>query len=194
MVRPLRQQWHEVQGTIAAMDPFELIGRFLVASAMFAVFLFTFRAMVWRKILKGFGFKLPYAAATRIWSTSELARYLPGSIWQVIGRVYLVKPYGVSGSICSTTQILELCIFLFANVLVGGACLLYFGAKNLNAEARPYVYFAMAMLPALGFLLHPKVFYGLVNRILERIGKPRIVTRLRGKKLIGLLVWTVLGL
>src|SRR5205823_3434700 len=90
MIRPLRAQWSDVQRSISQIDPFELIGRFLVASAMFALFLFTFRAMVWRKILKGFGFKLPYAAATRIWSSSELARYLPGSIWQVIGRVYLV--------------------------------------------------------------------------------------------------------
>ena len=57
--------------------------------------------MVWRRILIGFGHYLPVAPATRIWSTSELARYLPGVIWQVAGRVYLVKPYGVRGSVCT---------------------------------------------------------------------------------------------
>ena len=71
----------------------------LAASVMFALFLFVFRATTWRWILAGFGYRLPLAASTRIWSTSELARYLPGVIWQVVGRVFLIKPYGVSGGL-----------------------------------------------------------------------------------------------
>ena len=65
--------------------------RVALASVMFSMFLFVFRALAWRRILIGFGHRLPIPAATRIWATSEMARYLPGVIWQVVGRAGLVS-------------------------------------------------------------------------------------------------------
>jgi uncharacterized membrane protein YbhN (UPF0104 family) len=190
MFRPLRQHWPDVQDQIARIDWLN----FFIACLMFALFLFLFRAMTWRKVLKGFGHRLPYAAATRIWSTSELARYLPGAIWQVVGRVYLIRPYGVDAVVCSTSQILELCMFVFANVLLAGACLLWYAAR-LDPEARPWLITALALVPALAALLHPKIFYGITNFALRKfLQRPPIVTRLRGKKLVELLVWIGVGL
>ncbi|MCS7033473.1 MAG: hypothetical protein NZ561_05695, partial [Phycisphaerae bacterium] len=108
-------------------------------------------------------------------------------------RVMLVRPYGVSGSVCSTTQILELCIFLLANVLLASACWLYYGAKELT-EARNWFFAAMALVPLLALLLHPRVFYAVVNFVLARIGKPPIVRRLGGRSLLVVLAWTIVGL
>jgi len=189
MIRPLQQHWAQVQ---EQAKTFSLV-RFALAAVMFAIFLFAFRAMAWRRVLKGFGYKLPRAAAARIFATSELARYLPGAIWQVVGRVYLVKPYGISGAVCSTTQILELCVFLFANVLVASICLLWYGAK-MDQDARIYLYVAMSLVPLLGLLLHPKVFYSITNRILVLLRREPIKKRLRGWKLIKLLGWVIVGL
>jgi hypothetical protein len=187
---PIFQKWTDVREHIWRTSPL----RFAAASGMFAIFLFVFRALVWRRILQTFGHRLPVAAATRIWSTSELARYLPGAIWQVVGRVYLCKPYGVRGSVCSVTQILELAIFLLANVLVAVSCLLYFGFKNVHGAARWWLVAACALVPVLAFLLHPKTFYGIINHVMRRLNKPAIVRRLRGHELFALLAWNVLGL
>jgi hypothetical protein len=189
MIEPLYYNWPIVREQIAAISWW----RFLVASIMFAGFLLYFRAMAWRRILKAFGYRLPYAPAARIWATSEMARYLPGAIWQVVGRVYLSKPYGVPGAVVTTSQILEVCIFLFSNVLIAGSCLLYFGAK-MAPQARPWLVTALVLVPTLGFLLHPRVFYGIANAILARINRPPITKRLRGKKLVELLLWMILGL
>lgn len=189
MIRPLQERWPLARAQLAEMS----MSAFVLASAMFAAFLFVFRALAWRRIVRGFGHRLPVGAAVRIWSTSELARYLPGAIWQVVGRVMLVKPYGVSGSVCSTTQVLELCVFLMANVLLASACWLYYGAKEL-AEVRGWFLTALALVPLLALLLHPRVFYTIVNAVLARLGKPAIVKRLRGKELVLILGWTILGL
>lgn len=189
MVEPLLQQWPLVRLRVDDLRPGALVASVL----MFAVFLFAFRALAWRRILKAFGHKLPTPAAVRIWSTSELARYLPGAIWQVVGRVWLVKPYGVSGSICSTTQVLELCIFLLANVMLAAATLLWHGARVVP-QARPWLWTSIALLPLLSLLLHPRVFYGIANAVLRRLGKDAIVKRLRGRSLVHLLGWTLLGL
>jgi hypothetical protein len=194
ILKPIKEQWPEVREEILNASPGRVV-RFIVASTMFATFLFLFRALVWRQALAGFGHKLPIRAATRIWSISELARYLPGAVWQVVGRVYMVRPYGVSGSVSSTSQILEIFTFLLGNVIMASVCLLYFGIrKDVDGSARVWLYTAMALVPALGFLLHPKVFYAVVNRILVSIKKPPITQRLRGKRLVTLLGWVLLGL
>ena len=189
MIKPLRENWSIVREQIAAISWW----RFALASLMFASFLLFFRAMAWRRILKAFGYRLPYAPAARIWATSEMARYLPGAIWQVVGRVYLSKPYGVPAALVTTSQILEVCIFLFANVLIAGSCLLYFGAK-MAPQARPWLYTALVLVPTLGILLHPKIFYGIANSILTKLNKPPITRRLGGRKLVELLMWMILGL
>jgi glycosyltransferase 2 family protein len=188
--KPIVHRWDAVRERIATIE----WSQFFLASAMFAVFLFAFRAMIWRRILKRFGHRVPVAPATRIWSTSELARYLPGVIWQVVGRIYLVKPYGVRGSHCSASQVLELVIFLLANMLVAVACLVWLGIKKMDGLAEAWMYVAMAAVPVLVLLLHPRVLYRLMNGILRRLGKPTIVPRMGFESLAGLLGWTVIGL
>ncbi len=190
ILRPIFKRWEGVRDAIYRTSPIW----FLVAAGMFAIFLFAFRALVWRRILQAFGHSLPVAAATRIWSTSELARYVPGVIWQVVGRVYLVKPYGVRGSVCSVSQVLELAVFLLANILVAVSCLLYFGIKNVHGAARGWLFAACALVPIMALLLHPKVFYGIINEVMHKLNKPPIIRRLRGLELSGLLGWNVLGL
>lgn len=188
--KPIVRNWDSFKAHVYAMS----WGKLLLASAMFSTFLFVFRAMTWRRILIGFGHRIPIAPATRIWATSEMARYLPGVIWQVVGRAYLVKPYGVGGAVCSTSQVLELVIFLLANVLVAITCLLWNGTKHLQGSAREWMFCAMALVPILLLLLHPKVFYGMMNAILRRRGKPELEQSLGFATLAGLLLWNVMGL
>jgi hypothetical protein len=191
ILKPLVDQWSIVKTQILSTSPLAFLG----AAVMFAAFLCVCRAFSWRWVLIGFGHRLPLAVAARIWSMSELARYLPGSVWQVIGRIYLVRPYGVSGSHCSTSQVLELTVFLLANVIVAVTCLVYFGfRRDLDGSARFWLWTAMALVPTLALLLHPRVFYGIANAAMRRLNKPPITTRLSGSAMIGLLVWAVLGL
>ncbi|CAN5601533.1 hypothetical protein BH09PLA1_BH09PLA1_34670 [soil metagenome] len=192
IVGPIKLNWSnpDVQARLQRLD----VIPFLVAAAMFAGFLFVFRAMAWRRILAKLGHPLPIAAATRIWSTSELARYVPGAIFQVIGRVYLIKPYGVRGSVTSVSQILELALFLLANVLVAVSCLLYFGIKHLHGAARGWMYVATLLVPILLFFLHPKICYGLINMVMRRLKKPHIANPLSASQMLMILGWNVLGL
>ncbi len=115
-------------------------------------------------------------------------------IWQVVGRVYLSRPYGVSGAVSSASQLLELSIFMLANILVALACLLGAGLRLIPPEQRKWLYIAMAFVPALLLLLHPAVFYGLLNKLLAKMKKPLVVQRLPKRQLLVVLLWTVVGL
>lgn len=190
MLKPVFVRWEQVRDRIWDTS----WPRVLIGSLMFAAFLFVFRALSWRRILIGFGHRLPVAAATRIWSTSELARYLPGMIWQVVGRVYLVRPYGVSGSVCSASQVLELALFLLSNIILAVGCLAWLGHKTFHGLTLHWFFAAAALIPVLFVLVHPKVFYGLANRVMRRLNKPPITQQLRFGELCGLLLWALIGL
>ncbi len=189
MLIPLRRTWPEVRTWVDQIT----IPALLVGMGMFAMFLLLFRALVWRRILVGFGHCLPTAPAVRIWITSELARYLPGSFWQMIGRVFLVRPYGVTATVCASTQVLELCIFLLANAMVAVGSSIFLGIQEF-VNLRIYLYAALAIVPAMALLLHPRIFYTLVNYVLARLGKVPITRHLSGTQLGLLLVWTIFGL
>jgi hypothetical protein len=189
MLRPVAQKWDQVGERVRSIH----WGLFALAAVMFAVFLFVFRVLSWRTILIGFGHRLPLPAATRIWSTSELARYLPGVIWQVVGRVYLVKPYGVSGTVCSTSQVLELVVFLLANILVALSCLMFF-AYRMKGHAVNYLWLNAALVPLLLMLLHPKVFYTVLTKYAAWRGKQLPPKRVRGRTLTLLTGWAIVGL
>lgn len=189
MLRPIRAHWADVRDQVQLIQ----LDRFALAVGMFILFLF-YRAICWRRILIGLGHRLPIPAAVRIWTSSELARYLPGAVSQVIGRAYLVRPYGVSAAVSSTSQLLELAAFLLANFVLAMGCLLWFGVKQADADARPWLIAALVLTPALALLLHPRVFYSLVNRLLVRFGKPALSQRLSGWALLRLLGRLLLAL
>jgi uncharacterized membrane protein YbhN (UPF0104 family) len=191
MIRKIALHWDDVRDHLKDISKID----FVIAAFLFAIFLFVFRSLVWRRILKRFGYRIPLAPATRIWSSSELARYIPGVIWQVAGRVYLVKPYGVPGSVCAASQILELAIFLLANLLLGFGCMAAFGLRHIHDHnARIWMYVLASLVPLLALLLHPRIFYGLTNRIMIRLKKPPLTKQLSGAELTRLLIWNILGL
>jgi len=196
MLRPVFKQWnHPINGPLVRQRILATNwALFALASLMFSLFLFLFRATSWRRILIAFGHTLPVRAASRIWSFSELARYIPGVIWQVVGRVYLAKPYGVPAHVSSATQILELCIFMLANILVAFICLVAAGIRRIPSEHRHWLFIAAAFIPILLTLLHPKVFYSLLNKILARLHKHPIEPALRKRQLTLVILWNILGL
>jgi glycosyltransferase 2 family protein len=153
-----------------------------------------FRALAWRRIIGGFGHELPVSTATRIWSMSELARYLPGGVWQFAGRVLLCKPYGISAPVCSASQLLELGVFMLANILVAITCVASAGFRRIPAGERHWLYIALAFVPVLLTLIHPKVFYGLLNGLLRRFRKEPVEQGMKKRELTQVLLWNILGL
>ncbi len=185
----IHRHWGEIARAAHEMEP----GRLLGAIGLFAAFLLLFRVLSWRWILSGLGGRLPLRASARIWSASEFARYLPGGIWQVVGRIWLCRRYGVGAAVCSASQILELAVFLLANILLAGACLIWFGWK-LNPEIRRWLIILACLLPGLLVLLHPRIFYALTDFVLELFSRPPITRELGGWDLVGLTLWNILGL
>jgi len=190
VISPIVNSWSATWRQLGRISVLE----FLVSVVLFSIMLGAFRAMSWRSIIKNFGNPIPRPAALRIWITSEMARYIPGAIWQVVSRVRMAKAYGVRGSVTSTSQIMELAVFLLANVMIAAACLSILGIQRMDGLARTNMIIALCLVPTLIIVLHPRVFYGSADKILRKLGKPPIAKRMRKRRLWRLLVVSLLGL
>jgi len=68
----------------------------LVAAGLIILVTYALLIGAWDAVLRGWGERLPYRDAARIWCVSNLARYVPGRVWQIAGMAALAQQAGVS--------------------------------------------------------------------------------------------------
>ncbi|HEX6599849.1 MAG TPA: hypothetical protein VF034_11045 [Gemmatimonadaceae bacterium] len=85
-----------------------------------AVFLSGHAVLVqtWRSMLACWDSRLPFWSAARIWSVSNLARYLPGKIWNIGAMGAMSRNMGVSPVAASGSAILSTLVNLLAGFVV----------------------------------------------------------------------------
>lgn len=189
LLTPIIAQWEAI-GPFLAGIRWDL---FALAAGMFAVNQIACRITSWRAIISGLGHPIPIAPAARIWVSSELARYIPGMIWQVVGRAALAKPFGLPMTTCSISQVLELTICLLANVIIAVGTLWVYASQIGDEHVRLALRLAGLLIPALIVFIHPRVFYPFVNFILRNIRKTPITQPLSYRRLLGLLALALAG-
>src|SRR5919108_4939172 len=82
-------QWGELQRRNVRFDPLWL----LPATALIGASM-VFSALGWDLLVRFLGYPLRPARAQMIWGQSLLARYVPGNVLFVVGRVMLVEREG----------------------------------------------------------------------------------------------------
>lgn len=188
LIEPIIAKWRAVEPFVNTVRPIS----FVAAVSIFAGSLFVFRITTWWLVLRKMGHKLPLSPVMRIWSTSEVVRYLPAHVWQTVGRPALCKPYGVSATTATASHTIELFLFVLANVVVAVAALAWWTVHYVQGDAKWWLASLIALAPLL-LLLHPRTFYVIANRLLKAIRQPPIETRVSGPVLLGLLMWNVVG-
>ncbi len=93
LYRYLARNWDQVRHS---GDALEVHAGYLAAAA--AIILGTYAMLIaaWDAVLRGWDQRLPYRDAARIWCLSNLARYVPGRVWQIAGMAALAQQAGVS--------------------------------------------------------------------------------------------------
>ena len=120
---------------------------------------------VWRDILGRTGQRIPADRAYYAWALSRMGRYIPGKVWVVLGRVYLV-PEGRRGLVLWSVTV-EMGLDLMAG--------LAWGLVTLPALTRAWFpglppvprWVPLGILLAFFLMLHPSV----VRWALRRVGR-----------------------
>lgn len=159
LARSIYNNWSQIQDYPWHFD-LPLLG----LSILFGSTWFFLRAWIWAQLVREMHEHLPYWPAFRVFMISEVARYVPGKIWQYVSRIYIAQRYQVPPALTLTSALIELLMIMVA---AGGIALANATRvmPQFGEQYRPL--FAVGLVAAL-LLVHPKSLQ-LWSRILAKL-------------------------
>jgi len=146
------------------------LGLSLLAAGLYLVG----QAAIWLKIINRLVTPLAWRTGYRTWMISNMGRYIPGSVWHLVGRVVMGQGAGVNRTSGALGVLLEQSLQLLSALLIVGISLPFWPAGSF---VRSWSW--LAILVPLGFVvIHPRLFFPLLNLILARLGRDPITAHL----------------
>lgn len=108
-------------------------------------------ALAWRRLLGGLGHPLGLVDASTIFFTSQLGKYVPGSVWPYVAQARLGAARGVPGSRAAQAGLTFVLLHLMTGVVVGLPRLL------VGADLDARFSLALLVVPVVLVLVHPAV-------------------------------------
>ncbi len=125
----------------------------------------------WLIILWRFRHPVPILPGLYVWFKSLLARYVPGNVLMVVGRVMMIEPYGVPKRASLTSVAYEQAL-LAASAATVIAVALPFWPKLQNFSQ---VIWLVLLVPPLAIVcLHPSVLGKVGNAVFRKLGRETI--------------------
>jgi hypothetical protein len=173
LVLTVVNQWSEIKSEGVHFHVGWLIPAIVILPAFFVL-----SAFGWDLTLRFLGYPLGVGRAQVAWGQPLLARYVPGSVLYVLGRVLLSEKAGIPRRITIASIVYEQAVSATSAVVVAA----YFIIKHPDLQGEPWRWGVLLLIPAAIVLLHPKVFGPLANRALRAFGREPLpeVIPLRG--------------
>jgi hypothetical protein len=185
----LSQQWPEVSAALASATP-----NYYVLGLSCAAVLANYGVLiqVWRMVLKGFGFPIPYWDAARIWTISNLGKYIPGKVWALSAMAVMAEAKGVSPVVAAAAAL----YITLVNTVVGFVVVAATGADVLDFNRNISV---MIVLLGLVTVSAPPLLPWLGARVGRLLGREIVIPRLSAAvifsvALITAMSWYIYGL
>ncbi len=145
--------------------------------------------VAWGRLLHAVGWTTPVSVAASVWLRAQIARYLPGGLWDVAGRAVLGRAWAVPPRATSAAAVLEVAF----QVLAAGLFLvvtLVFAPVPAVTRYVPWLLAGMGVLA--GTVLSPLFPRG-VNAVLRRWNRPPLAVDLSPRVGLQLLALYVLA-
>lgn len=173
LVLTVVNQWSEIKDRGVHFQVVWLIPALLVLPCFYAL-----SALGWDLILRFLGYRIGVGRAQVAWGQPLLARYVPGSVLYVLGRVLLSERAGVPRRITIASIVYEQAISATSAIAFAS----YFFISHPDLADRPLRWAVLLVIPVLVVLLSPPVFRPLADRALRAFGREALpaVIPLRG--------------
>ncbi len=187
--RRLYLDWGEVR-----LHDFTIAVPLLILSVVVLFCYFLLRIFGWALILRRFKAPISYRKGIRIWSLSQLGKFIPGKVWVVLARTYLGQKEGLSPEVASTSTIWEILM------AVTSAALIFLFSLPFEASIglRSRISLALLVIPFGVLILHPSTLTRVVNFTLGKLRRPPLAASLRFPHNLAILLyfsasWICLG-
>jgi len=170
--KALVKQWREFSD-----HPLTINADWPVLGASVLVVLVTYALLVetWRRIVINWEStrrpaRFGFWTAARIWSISNLGRYVPGKVWQIGAMATLAERAGISAVAAAGSSILNVIV----NISTGFLVALIAGWRSFDALSRGYTTVGVVLVVVVmaGVLLLPTALPILLDAARRMTGKP----------------------
>ena len=155
-------QWSEIQAKGVHFHVLWLLPALVVLLVFFAL-----NALGWDLLLRFLGYRLGAGRAQVAWGQPLLARYVPGSVLYVLGRVLLSERAGVPRRLTLASIVYEQALQATSAVIVSA----YFLIDHPDLRGQPLRWGILLLIPLALALLHPRIFGPLADRVLRAFGR-----------------------
>lgn len=159
----LYKEWGAVRAAAAEAHPRWAL---IILSGLVILANYALLVEAWRTVLTGWGGRLDFWDGARIWSISNLGRYVPGKVWQMGTMAMMAQTRGVSGVAAAGSAL----IVTLVNTVAGFVVLAATGASVLRI---PPLGVAAIVAVGIGVLLIPNLLPWL-GAIASRIARREI--------------------
>lgn len=145
--------------------------QWLAASILFLGGTYIGHASGWLLILWRFHHPVPYLPGFYVWSKSLLARYVPGNVLMIVGRMMMIVPYGVPKRISLTSIAYEQALMVGSATTVLAVALPFWETLR---DRSPFIWLVLIAPPLMIIGMHPAIMGTLGNAVLRRTGREPI--------------------
>jgi hypothetical protein len=162
LVLTVAQQWGELQDKGVRFHLIWMLPAFGVLLAFYVL-----QALGWDLLLRLLGNRLNPVRAQVAFGQPLLARYVPGSVLYVLARLVLSERAGVPRRLTLASIVYEQALSAAAATAIAS----YFLISHPDLQDQPLRWAVLVVVPAAVFILHPRVFGPLANRLLAAFGR-----------------------
>ncbi|MBN2620337.1 flippase-like domain-containing protein [candidate division WOR-3 bacterium] len=157
MIRTLVLNWGKIP-----FGELHFNGWYVGLSYVLLVFYFACYTKSWQEIMRALGYEIKFTQSLWIIATTQIAKYLPGRVWSIVGRVYIGKKERFDSNLLFISMIFETCLL----IITSGVLFLY---ANLFVGVFQMIYLLFGILLTIVALIviHPRVLSWLVNVLLK---------------------------
>jgi hypothetical protein len=190
LVLTVVSQWSEIKDEGVHFHVLWLIPAFIFLPLFYAL-----SALGWELTLRLMGYRIGVGQAQVAWGQPLLARYVPGSVLFVLGRVLLSERAGVARRATVASIVYEQAVSAISALAVAA----YFVIDHPDLQGQPLRWAVLLVIPAGIALLHPRVFRPLTDRALRAFGREPLPAVIPLRGVLGLVLfyamnWGVISL
>lgn len=160
---------------------------FLASSLVLSIVGAFLIALGWNLILRVLGGRLAHRRALKIFFITDLAKYVPGKVWTMVGKVYLCTKEGIPVARTSASVVIQPLIQVISGMLMFLASL-PFWTKTTDFINK--LYFFLPLIPIGLIVLYPAIMTKALNFVLTRLKQDPVALNMKyGHILLILLLW-----
>lgn len=175
--------WEDVRAALTTLDLLPLVAAVLLSP----VYLCT-TMLLWRALLRDLGSRLSGRDSFVVFFVSQLGKYLPGSVWNVVAAAEL----GADRDVPRRRSLTAMAVTVLLS-LVSGLALGIVGALLAPSEVQDRSGVALWLLPLLVVLALPAVINRMAALALRLLRRPPLDHPLTSRGAVAALSWAVVG-